>query len=233
MQPSDRSAIIPKAHDRKASPSTIKADSPSHFKFDMSSGWITKEDAASASSSTQQGTGDLASRLGGFGLQDKANSGSQAATTNGTAAAAAPSPAPTGEKPQTVPDGWSAPAAAPSSSTPSAPAAVPATTTPAAPTAAPVQEGGQSSAEQDAIAAAEKEAQEMSHEDGRYPASYNSGSRSCLASRTHRLECTTAPLLTLSGELTFASDPLYFLRQFHQSNNSFACLSRMCRSVQL
>lgn len=98
-------------------------------------------------------------------MQDKANSGSQATATNGTAAAAAP--VATSNKPQTVPDGWSAPAAAPSSSTPAAPA----TTTSAAPTAtttsAPAQEGGQSSAEQDAIAAAEKEAQEMSHEDGR------------------------------------------------------------------
>lgn len=131
----------------------------------MSSGWITKENASSASGSTQQGTSDLASRLGGFGLQDKTNGASQPAS--GTAQPAESSSS-TSEKPQTVPDGWAAPAPTSSTSTPAAAAtdktasAAPAVATPAEPT----QQTGTASAEQDAIAAAEKEAQEMSHEDG-------------------------------------------------------------------
>ncbi|KAK9900382.1 DEAD-domain-containing protein [Cystobasidium minutum MCA 4210] len=122
------------------------------------SGWITKEDAAPTSGA---GTNDLASRLGGFGLQDKTSSGGSQAATSTTNTTAAPSngesstPAATG-KSQTVPDGWgstSTPAAATSSST---------TTEGASGTATPAN-GGE--ATQDDLAAAEKEAQEMSHED--------------------------------------------------------------------
>lgn len=128
----------------------------------MSSGWITKEDVASGSSSSQQqGTNDLASRLGGFGLQDKTNGGSQAAATppgNGSTAPTAAS----SDKPQTVPDGWSTPAAASSSST----SAAPVTTNVAEGAQATAAPANGDSSNQDDLAAAEKEAQEMSHEDG-------------------------------------------------------------------
>lgn len=131
----------------------------------MSSEWITS-DAAAAAGSTQQGPNDLASRLGGFGLQDKSNGGSQAAAPS--AAPAGPASTTTAAKPQTVSDSWSTPAAE-SSSAPSG-AATPAATSSATPASATppaqsAQQNGNTSTEQDAIAAAEKEAQELSHED--------------------------------------------------------------------
>lgn len=127
----------------------------------MSSGWITKDNAPAASGSSQQeqGQNDLASRLGGFGLQDKANG------------AAAASSIPATDKPQTVSDSWSTPAVGGASSS-NAAAPLPAST--AATTSQEAANGEAApSANQDELAAAEKEAQEMSHEDGEH--NHNAG----------------------------------------------------------
>ena len=157
------------------------------------SGWITKEDAAAASAPSA-GTNDLASRLGGFGLQDKTalttNGGSQATTTASTPVTPSTTATPANgeaasDKPQTVPDGWS------STSTPAAtPAAAPSSSTTATSTTTNAAEGASGTATpangedmtQDQLAAAEKEAQEMSHEDGESPGwnSFTRCARSCM-----------------------------------------------------
>jgi hypothetical protein len=132
----------------------------------MSTEWISKDAEAVTPGSQQQGANDLASRLGGFGLQDP-KTGTSSATSAGPSKGVS-NVKDSEAKPQTVPDGWNVPA----STSTTTPAATPATTS-----VEPVATSGQSAqelsapasaptADDDALASAEKEAEEMSHEDG-------------------------------------------------------------------